>query len=366
MDINLPIKIHNRFDIEVKDINTGEIVQRGCAENIILDNVYNSSLFASSSSSNYIGKTIRFGKGTGIISSSRTTLFEQLGSKDSPIVEAIFNQVPLISYSTKKIVLLPAEYVGERITEVGIGDGDGTTIYTHALIKDSEGNPLELGPKTDTQEITIYRTVYFVPNFESGIELVTYINYNAILLAGTFHSEVYAKDSNSHNIGINNSITSIPISFSRISNGVMTSGVVKLLTTHNNNTKIKTISDHTGSSTKLNKGALLNLEILAQNNSTMWGGYEFDNTPVGIGDGNTTIFNLMWDEAWLDKPYAVYVDGIVQLSGVAFDVGNITFDIAPADGAVITADYWVKYIPKDDNHEAWITFNYNFSEGSES
>ena len=38
MDIKLPIKIHNRFDIEVKDITTGEIVQRGYAENIILDN----------------------------------------------------------------------------------------------------------------------------------------------------------------------------------------------------------------------------------------------------------------------------------------------------------------------------------------
>ena len=33
-------KIHNRFEIEVRDARTGEIKQRGQAENIILNRMY--------------------------------------------------------------------------------------------------------------------------------------------------------------------------------------------------------------------------------------------------------------------------------------------------------------------------------------
>ena len=78
------------------------------------------------------------------------------------------------------------------------------------------------------------------------------------------------------------------------------------------------------------------------------------------------IVNLTWDEARTDKLYKVYVDGAEIASGFTFNSGNITFDIAPADQVVITADYWVDYIPKDTDHELWIGIKFILGEGTPS
>ena len=55
-------RFHNRFDIEVRDKDTGELKQKGQAENIILDRIY-TRLCNFSSYFSYI----HFGQGTGIL-----------------------------------------------------------------------------------------------------------------------------------------------------------------------------------------------------------------------------------------------------------------------------------------------------------
>ena len=363
MDIKLPIKIHNKFEIEVKDIITGEIIQNGYAENIILDNTFNSSNFAGTGTG-YIGRQLRFGEGTGTISSTRTTLFQLLGSKIETDVETVFNQAPTASYVTKKIVILPAEYVGETFTEVGLGDGGSSIIYTHALIKDSEGNLLILGPKTDTQEITIYRTTYFMPAFESGITISGAFNYNGLLFAATFKGGTTLISSATY-LFINGISSSRTLTFGNITNGVMSSTTVKALTSDGNG-KIKTIQLTNPISTSFNRTIDINLETLAENASTIWSGWEFSQIPIGTGDASTTTFTLTWDEAWITKPYKVYVDGIEVTTGFTFNAGNIIFSTAPEDQAVITADYWVKYAPKTTDYEFWVQIDLIFTEGSAS
>ena len=37
-------RFHNRFDIEVRDKDTGELKQKGQAENIILDRIYTTAM----------------------------------------------------------------------------------------------------------------------------------------------------------------------------------------------------------------------------------------------------------------------------------------------------------------------------------
>ena len=85
---------------------------------------------------------------------------------------------------------------------------------------------------------------------------------------------------------------------------------------------------------------------------------------MGVGDGNTKIFNLPWDEAWLTKPHKVYIDGAEKISGVTWSADKLTFDDAPLDMLNITADYWVKYIPKDINHETRQEFSIYYGEGT--
>lgn len=368
MKISLPIKIHNKFEAEVKDIITGKIVGRRYAENIILNNMFSSSNFFTESSNSYVGYSMSYGTGSGVLDPARTTLFNHIGQKTRTTVTTVFSQPPNISFSTRKIVIAPEEHVGESISEVGMSGYEFTpTVYTHALLKDSEGNALALEPKTDRQEITIYSTIYLQPNFEDGItfngSLSTFsrsTDANGLLFQGTLHSYAGSDGTlmvNSLNVG----------SFRMYKSGSLVKSPLKRIPTNTANVKIKTIEKYrTDSSSAFNQfGIKLNLETLAENSSTIWSGYEFDKAPIGIGDGSKTIFNLTWDEVWMDKPKTIYVDGVQMTSGFTFNEGNITFDTAPADQAVITADYWVKYVPKDSDHVLDIQFDYIFGEGNQ-
>jgi len=127
-------KIHNRFDVFFKNIETGIEKQIGYAENIVLDQIY----------TRLCGRTpyfvnIHFGTGAGTPSAERTTLFTHLGTKTA-INDAQSKALP-ISYWRQKIVLNPNEYVGSVLTEVGIAYGaTNTNLVTHAMIKDMNGN----------------------------------------------------------------------------------------------------------------------------------------------------------------------------------------------------------------------------------
>jgi hypothetical protein len=360
MEIKIPIKIHNKFKIEVKDVATGEITKKGYAENIVLNSAMDNAAIFSSLSSGYPGSAIAFGRGTGVLSAERTTLFDQIGYKGVTRVEYIFNHAPLPSYATRKIVIEPSEYVGETITEVGLSKNDTSTIiYTHALIKDSEGNPLALGPKTALQQITIYATVYAQPNFEEGINFASSSGLPKALL---MDSSTLLDFTTGPDLFINGSNIGVSSNYSNRGHGLIQTNIAKLLTTQAN-TKIKSIAHKDGGAGDVFTADLL---TLAENGSQMWGGYEFNQTPVGVGDGITQAFNLAWDEVWEEKPKSVYIDGVEVTTGITWATDSITFETAPSDQAIITADYWVKYIPKDSDHELWLQFQVNYGEGSVS
>jgi uncharacterized protein (TIGR02217 family) len=84
-----------------------------------------------------------------------------------------------------------------------------------------------------------------------------------------------------------------------------------------------------------------------------WSDYQGRNEAIGTGDGATTDFQLMKIYSSgsvavsrdITKPLAgtvdIYIDSILQASGATIDTttGIVTFDAAPAGGAVITADF---------------------------
>lgn len=147
------LAFHNRFDIEIRDKETGKLKQRAEAENIILDQMYTRLCNLSTYFVN-----IHFGTGTGVPIPGRTTLFSHLGTK-AAATEEIIKAYP-VSKWTRYIRLEPSEYVGQSISEVGIAYGaTNTNLVTHAMIKDAEGNSLTI-EKTASDVILIYATVY--------------------------------------------------------------------------------------------------------------------------------------------------------------------------------------------------------------
>ena len=152
MEIKQNVNIHNRFDVHVDNIETGEH-REFVGYNIILDQMWTRLCTGNSYFSH-----IHFGTGTGTPTPDRTSLFSHLGTKSASTEETI-KAFPVSSWK-RKIVLNPEEYVGRTITEVGIAYGSSASnLVTHAMLKDSEGNPISI-TKTSTDVVTIYATVF--------------------------------------------------------------------------------------------------------------------------------------------------------------------------------------------------------------
>jgi len=155
MKYKADLKLHNRYDVFVKNVITGEEKQVAYAENIILDGLWARLIAALS---NAYGTHINYGTGAGTLSASRSTMFSYLGFKAGSA--SVYTLTPTHISRRTSIVLLENEHVGQTLTEVGLSAGS-TTIYTHAVLRDMNGNPVSL-LKKDTDIITIYATVYLV------------------------------------------------------------------------------------------------------------------------------------------------------------------------------------------------------------
>lgn len=147
--------IHNRFDIEVIDSNTGHVKQRAQAENIILNALW-ARMFSPASWFSYIA----YGTGTGTPDVSRTSLFSYLGSLAAGTAVKTYNFSEKWASAKRSIVLTETMHVGSVLTEVGIAYNSGTSsLMTHAMLKDMNGNQISI-VKTSTDIINIYATVF--------------------------------------------------------------------------------------------------------------------------------------------------------------------------------------------------------------
>ena len=156
LEVKPKVALHNEFDIHVRNIKTGE-VKKFKAYNIVLD----SQLTAFASLSTVAVGEIHIGSGTGTLDTSRTSLFNLVRRRAYTDVDAGLDPAIYTGWQKKSITITPAEDVGVSFTEVGLGRNTDTGLRTHAFIEDSEGNPISIGPKTDTEEITFYATWYY-------------------------------------------------------------------------------------------------------------------------------------------------------------------------------------------------------------
>ena len=278
MKIKTKVHFHNRFEIEVRDGQTGALKEKGQAENIVLNSIYtrlcNTTTYFS---------TIHFGRGAGTPTPDRNSLFDRIGSKSAETEETI-RAFPTSSW-TRQIRLMPEEFVGETLTEVGIGFGSGATeVVTHAMIKDAEGNPLSL-TKTSIDVVTIYATVFVT--FMSGSSEIDFYtdtdNKLMMYLTGTSFSnpELFLGD----------------FGGSTMYNGIGYYKGTFVLNRINDvaNRKI-TFSNRIGIDNHnfdIRELFLLNILRVNLQESSIWNGQVISEN-IGVGDGVTTTFELPW------------------------------------------------------------------------
>ena len=320
---NIGLKIHNRFDIQVKDAETMEVVRTAQAENIVLDRIYTRLLAFSS----YFDQIV-FGTGTGALSAGRTTLFNKVGNK-AAVQDSLVRSYPT-SVWTKKITLGTEEFNGNTLTEVGISETT-TNINTHALITDSEGNPLSV-EKTNLRIIDIYATVFVeVYSVDSGC--LFYGNgLRDYLTGGSAPSNVIGL----HDV-VNNEIEAI----------------TNLTATRTSNSSEKSLTwtvrfnvEHFNKDVRAIDWVGGGLRWLIPRTG-VYTGTARTNVQLGVGNGLTDTFELPNKEV---TGLTVKVDGATT---TAYSIGfpyNVVFDTAPANDLLVTADYTTKYIPKDSEH----------------
>lgn len=277
------VKLHNRFDIEVRDAVTGELKQTAQAENIVLDQMWTRLCGGSTYFVN-----IHFGTGSGTLSPSRTSLFTHLGTKaaaDEELVKAIPN-----SSWKRKIVLNPEEYVGYTLSEVGIAYGSTSSyLVTHAMLEDSEGNPITI-TKTDTDVITIYATVFVTFGIQTDdISFLLMPNSNTLVNyligGGSAPSEKFYVSQDDSNISSTNTQTYPALGetttaswSSEVANKRRKTGTMRFGTTVGN-----------GHIRSLTFGNCFKLLLPS---SGIFTGQEYVNVPIGTGDGVTKTFTL--------------------------------------------------------------------------
>lgn len=147
--------IHNRFDIEVLDAETGRLKQEAKAYNVICNQLW-TRLFAKQQYFSYI----QYGSGDGTPSASDTSLFNYVGGPSADNATASIDYEKGVFSLRKQIQLAAGTAVGVTITEVGIAYGPTSTyLCTHAMLEDMNGNRVSI-VKTGTDVINIYATVY--------------------------------------------------------------------------------------------------------------------------------------------------------------------------------------------------------------
>lgn len=157
LDAKLNASIHNRFDVEVVDAETGKIKQRAQAENVICNQLW-TQMLSPAAYFNYI----HYGTGSGTPAASDTSLFTFLGYGLPATADDVYTSdysAGIVSLQ-RKIQISETTAVGSIFTEIGIAYSAGpSTLCTHAMLKDANGNQITIA-KTATDIINIYATVF--------------------------------------------------------------------------------------------------------------------------------------------------------------------------------------------------------------
>ena len=335
MRFNFNCDIRNEFTIVRENIETHEKKEYK-AYNILLNQIYTRLC-------NYqpYFTHIHFGTGTGAFDDhARTSLYTYLGNRSA------VTEFQTVSYPTsqwrRKITLLPEQYVGAEITEIGVAYGaSASNAVTHAAIKDAEGNPIILGPKKDNEAITIYADFY-VTIYSPDHGLRFYADgLRSYLLGASMASDsvsigFYGADEDGF---AKPSTRTIDVPNRRVTTYVRFQG-----TEYNSDIRIVDW---------INIGARVELPRAGVFTGKLREAYA-----LGAGDGVKTVFPIPFKEATAQK---VYVEGIESADWDYANAGTaIEFTAPPADGLPITADLQCKYPPKDATNVFDATFGLTY------
>jgi len=395
------VGMHNKFHLVLTDARTNKVKQEGWAYNIMLDKciervrnqftdqVYtnegyvsvmlNTSTYYKFAGNCRIGGFIHLGTGTGVLDRSRTSLFTFLSYHTTVKHANALDLNNRTGWYTQKGTWLENEIQNVSITEVGLAAGTAEShLNTHALVEDSEGNPISINKGTN-DILTVYATVYVSigsPLECDNFKLVngSYGNYLLTLFikngkTSSYFSNNYRRPDTFFKFGSNGdpiqlsdgcvkssfysgskegvftAIDSrscyldmaVPAASGNHVSGIREIGVDKYLY----NDEDSLVWPYTTTQTVPLFRAIFPIP-------GVWEGFPMTGEQIATGDGSTQEFNLKWTNPTQDS-VVMKLDGIAQTEDVDYTVNYtgtpmIVFSSPPGLGVAITADYEVPYI----------------------
>lgn len=308
MNINggVQCNIHNKFDIEVIDGNTGELKQKAEAYNMVLDNLWHYIIETTTA----FGTYIQYGSGTGTIQSSDTSLFTRYSGKSVTQDALTCDYVNKVITRRVYINLPLTEAVGVNITEVGLAAGGGNgTLTTHAMLQDMNGNPISIA-KTEFDIINIYATIYChwsITDVDTEFYPMSGL-HNALTGASNIFGSFTGGFGSCNWYGnTNNNYTNTAMTWTKTTGSLVNKQITYTMPRANQSTA-NVIG---GIQYILGSGNFDGVGIKQGNNS--WNAFTIQNESVGTGDGVTTKFKTKYS-----FPYnaTVYINGVAQATGV--------------------------------------------------
>ena len=159
---------HDKFVLQLIDSNTGVTKQVAEAYNVVNSSRYVMGAIANtwpgqSTHSNAVRVFSRMylGTGTGTPSSDDSSLFTlAFGSTDLTWTRQNDFNYTQMAYKTEYTFPATTSYVG-ILTEIGLAAYDSSSLLSHALLVDAEGNTITI-TKTATEILIITAYIYFV------------------------------------------------------------------------------------------------------------------------------------------------------------------------------------------------------------
>ena len=331
---DLRASIHNRFDIEVVDAQTGEVKNKAVAHNTICDQLWTRLL-----TPNTYFNAIHYGTGKGTPSASDTKLFSFYAAINSFKEYEFGGDVKNgTAFCRQTVRIEPSEAVGVEISEIGIGYSTSqTSLCTHAMLRDMNGNEITI-QKTDTDVINIYATIFIHHTvFDDGSGIIFPYHYlSKEKLAGTtvmyqrtdplscWLFGLYWNTSGNQNQRIESAIVNYGASNAamRITNGFDYNKRIEVTPSYIPGEKkaVFTLKQIAVDKGNLSSG-IMGIVLQAHNNvgfrgfdviylnsdGAWWPGSTVTGDPIGTGDGVTTDFSTKYS---FPKNAQVYVDGV--------------------------------------------------------
>ena len=291
MNIDANIKFKNNYRLQHIDTITGEILHDLEFHNVVLDQFIDT---VNRSSSYHSG--IAIGSGSGTPSASDTRLFNEIkrftNVNSNPYgVVGKWSQKDNNTLLFQVSVTIPASASEVYdISELGVCLGDDArTLVTHALILDSEGNPITV-KKKDTDKIILNCELYVT--FESeGIEnfdvkACVKDNSGSLSIPYTFGAATSLEAERVSDANIGGSYMTCPSTYHLPSPNWVKDKNAKTLTVNFGPSRMPEFS----MPTYIRGITFGKLGTIKLPNETIFPRYKVSNITVGIGDGETTEF----------------------------------------------------------------------------